>query len=315
MKIILFSDGHGTMTNPVGRKDDIGKAFFQKLNFIFRLAKRKHAIIVTAGDIGDKPREWYFLSKLGMFLKTRKHVKMFTVYGQHDAYLYNEETKHATTLGVLARLKALTILNSVPFRPDPSVAIYGCSWGMEVPVAVDEPRHAGGSVFNLLSIHTDVSNEPLWPGHQYTKAKTFLRRNDSFDGIICGDIHRKFFEHINGRFIANTGPLLRSEANKYNFTHIPSVLLLDTDTTEFEAINVPHQPVDDVLSREHIEIQTETARILDDFVNNIEHTNVEEEGEINTTVNLVRFMEQNEVEQDVRTEIEEIISATANRRP
>ncbi|RLC88846.1 MAG: hypothetical protein DRJ03_00995 [Chloroflexi bacterium] len=304
MNIIFFSDGHGTLTNAVARTDEVGQTFFRKLGYIFKKARETESIIVTAGDLGDKPREWYFLSEFARFLRKNKDVKLYTIYGQHDAYLYNESTKHATTLGVLARLRMLTILNDQPFRPADNIAIYGSSWGAEIPEAVDEPYYANGSVFNVLMIHKDISNAPLWPGHEYTQAKTFLRRQDTFDGIVCGDIHRSFYYMDSvGRWITNTGPLMRLEASEYNFEHEPFVYRFDTEARSLHKIRIPHAPAEEILSREHIEIQTTTTQMLEEFVQTIETDSVEH---VNIYENLLTLLEN--VDNDVRAEAEDIVS-------
>jgi DNA repair exonuclease SbcCD nuclease subunit len=315
MKIILTSDWHGTIRTPIARTDDIETTFFQKLDYIFKMASEmrtklvREAIIVQAGDMGDKPREWYFLAKFIQFLRSYPEVKLITVYGQHDAYLYSETTKFATVAGVLDTVGLVAIAGPKPILIKDgtvTVAIYGGSWGQEVPEPKHKAIYQGGKHRNILTIHAPISNQPIYPGQEISKPAQFLKRHKGYDAIIVGDIHQSFIhEDDNGRFILNTGPLLRLEATEYNFDFKPSIGVLDALTGDLDIMEIPCKPAQQVLTRDHIEIERETEMMLDDFVRNIK---TKWQAKVDIMENLQKFIRKNKISTEIQTIISEVIA-------
>lgn len=267
MKIIFLSDLHLTWDKPVARLDDIKTEQFEKLRFVYEYAVKNSRRLILAGDIFNKPRSWFLLPEFISFLK-EYYQKVFTyaVFGQHDTYMYNEETRKNTNLGLLEAIEYIQILGSEPIDIG-GVDLYGCHYGEKIPDIKNQ------DALNILSIHANISVKELWDGHEYDYAYSILRKN-SFDIILCGDIHRHFFIEANGKHMINTGPMLRLEADVYNFRHKPCFYVYDVKEKTFERIIIPHRPANEVLSRKHIKSKKEAKLMMEDFIEGVKSQKV-----------------------------------------
>jgi DNA repair exonuclease SbcCD nuclease subunit len=303
MKFLLLSDLHISNKNPIGRLDDLAAVQYNKLQFIFDYAKKNDCVILQAGDFFDAPRSYYVLSEMIAFLKKYSDVEIFSIFGQHDTYMYSEETKQATNLGVLEKSGYIKILNKKAYVWDCNESgfwhVYGCSWGQKIPkVKMKED-------FNILVIHASVAEKALWHGYDYLNAEKFLEDNENYDIILCGDIHRKFLIERKGRYILNTGPLVRRSADEYNFSHKPCFYVYDTNCNEKKEIIIPHKSAEEILSRNHIEREKEIEIMLDDFISSIKE---DFEGSVNLSDNMRKYLEKNPISQEVKNIIARIIS-------
>ncbi|MDD5053477.1 MAG: metallophosphoesterase family protein [Sulfuricurvum sp.] len=289
MKLILCSDWHLVYQNPIGRKDDLTKVQFDKLAFVLKKADELDAPILQAGDFFDKPRSWSLLSHVMDRLKTCG-ASVYTVYGQHDTYLYSEETRDKTNLGILAKAGLVEIADDKSVYIGGNCYLQGCSFGGEIP----KPDMEG---LNILIIHAPISDAPAYPGCVYTAAKKFLSLHSGYDLILCGDIHRTFVERIGNMTILNLGPMLRKEATEYNFQHEPKIVIFDTETRELEWVTIPHQPSEEVLSRDHIEIQSEAEGKLQNFIDMMKQD--EQLQGVSFQDNLYEFIRTNGIDKEV----------------
>ena len=64
MKLILLSDVHLSSKTPIGRLDDYRKTCLRKFEYVLKYAQKLNAQIVQAGDLFDKPRDWFILLDL-----------------------------------------------------------------------------------------------------------------------------------------------------------------------------------------------------------------------------------------------------------
>lgn len=298
MKLILVSDLHLVHKNPQARTDDLVETQFKKFEFILKFARRNKAALLVAGDFFNIPRSWMLLPRVIGVLKYYD-VPVYAVYGQHDTYLYSEETRERTNLGVLAKARLVKVLDDVPVGEDDAL-LYGCSFGSEIPAA--EVRK---DLCRVLVIHAPISNRAVYPGQKFTMGDKFLKDHPEFDLVICGDIHIQFEERFKGRFIFNTGPVVRKEATEYNFMHKPSLVLFDTETREYEWVEIPHAVAESVLDRSHIDRAEEISSILDGFVKALPGES--EVQEVGFNENLLAFIRANKIERPVVDLISEIM--------
>ena len=260
LDIIALSDCHLRSTIPIARKDNLVKTQFKKLKFTFDYAQEHNAIILQAGDFLDKSRDWTLLVMLIEFLSKYPDVRMYCVLGQHDRYFYSN-TK-ATTLGILEHMNLIRILDhKTPFGIGP-LNVFGSSWGDPLP----EPSHPTD---NILVTHRSIADREVYPGHEYTDYEKFFNDHPEYKLIVVGDIHRRFHLNDKGiytgeakRYIVNTGPMLRIEANEYNIDHhtphffyfkyYHSYANPKKNKMDGKIIAIPHKHSDEVLSRSHI---------------------------------------------------------------
>lgn len=255
MKFLLLSDIHATSKQPIARKDNVMATFFEKFTFILEYAKKNNCIILQAGDFFDKERDWYLLFNL-MKLLNKYKVPIYSVFGQHDSYLYSNVSKTPTTLSVLNRTGLIKMLRGIPVKVGSKIKIYGSSWNNPIPKPDDL------NPLNILVIHASIYTSPLFPGHKVTRVKRFAKQNSGYKLILVGDIHRQFVYMNQTSHIINTGPMLRLDAIEYNTHHRPTAFVYDTRYNTINKISIPHRKSEDVLDYTHLtkEDQTVAAR-------------------------------------------------------
>lgn len=300
MEFLVLSDPHITWQTPEGRKDDILTTWKSKLSFVFDYALKYNQPILLAGDVFDTPRSWKTLSLILQFFNSYKSLpKIYAVYGQHDTYMYNEESRHSTSLGILAEMGYINMVNDKPILHG-DVALYGSSYGQEIPVPV------GKKWKNVLIIHKMIVDTLMWVDQQNAvSCQKFLKDNPEYDLIACGDAHQRFLFTIGDRAICNTGPLLRLEASKQMFNHKPALYSWNSETGKVTWIEIPHEPADSVLSRTHIEGKEQINTMLESFIGGMQRN--EDVFDFNFLDNLTAYMDANAIEAEVRKVVANII--------
>lgn len=293
---MLLSDIHATSKNPIARQDNILSVFYEKFIYVLHYAATHSIDILQAGDLFNRPRDWYLLHGLMALLKDCS-AKIYSVFGQHDMYLYADKDNTPTSLGILAQSGQITILGPKPIKFKGKVYVYGASWSDPIPVPSGRT--------NILVIHAPICDAPLFPGHEYRNAKGFARKHNDYDLILTGDIHRRFEHLIGDTWIVNTGPMLRLEAAEYNLSHEPCFYIYDTKAKIISREVIPHPPAKDVLSRVHIEAKQHINEILNEFI-----TSLQEMPDISSdiTENVVRYIDKENVNQKVKRIITEVMT-------
>lgn len=259
--IIFVSDMHLSSEQPIGRTDDAPATCMKKFKWLLKAAINYNGVVVQAGDLFHSSRDWVMLNEVTMALREYA-VPFFCVYGQHDMYMRSKKARPYTAMGQLAASGLVTILGTVPLMAE-GWALYGCSYGDTVPAP--EPRD---DIHNILVRHAPVHTEPLFDGHEYIDAAQTLDRLDGYELIHCGDIHRSFQVQKGSRVIFNTGPFFRREASEYNFTHVPSFVVLNATgpgAGKLHWYEMPCEPAEQVLSREHI-TEANARKVLSEFI-------------------------------------------------
>jgi len=302
MKFLHISDTHLLWDSPQARLDDTHKTGLEKFEYVLNWAKENGAIILHSADFFDKRRSWYLLPEVVTLLK-RYEVPILAVFGQHDQYMRSMVTRHATMLGILEQAGLVKILGDDPIYFDTDVGvgvarwhIWGAGYQEEIPTPGEEYD------YNVLVIHAPIAVESLWHGHNYIDAEKFLAEHTEFDMILCGDIHRSFgiMDSV-GRWILNTGPMIRRRALEYNFHHKPGFWVIDTEKDN--RLNhrvtweeIPHLLAEKVLSRDHIEREEEEEEILGEFVDSVSS---DFDAGVDFDDNLAKFLAENDISQSV----------------
>jgi hypothetical protein len=301
MKLILLSDVHLSSKIPIGRLDDYRKTCLRKFEYVLKYAQKINAMILQAGDLFDKPRDWFILLDVIELLK-KYPVQVACVYGQHDTYMYSVENREYTSMGVLAKNNLVKILNQYPHSHEDTFNINGVSFNpdFEMPKLINKHK------LNILVAHATVSDIALYPGQQFYDAKKFLHDNKAYDLILCADIHRHFYFSDKGRYLVNTGPMMRKEASHYNFSHEPCFYVYDTETKKLSRGKIPHKPAKSVLSRKHIESSVESDTMLQTFIAAVRDDKMEVGA--NLVDNIHTFLKKNKIDKTVCNILEEVMS-------
>jgi len=271
--LLLLSDMHLRLRTPEARRDNVQEALEKKLYYIYKWCRdyserTGHIVIkLCAGDFTDMARDWHVLPWVMEWLTENREDEdemLFVVRGQHDSYMYNNESKKATIIGVLESAGLISFLGSDPLRLGGAcpVNIYGCDYGE------DAPKPERGKV-NILVIHKMVLSKKVWAYQQeYEYADRFLARNPAYKLILCGDYHYKFYYRLVNRYIVNTGCLFRKTANKQDIAHIPGFFVYVPHLDSLRWHRIPCEPASKVLTREHLdaaESEKKLERVVDKF--------------------------------------------------
>lgn len=272
MKFLLLSDIHGMSQTPIARMDDMNEAFKHKFSYVCEYAKNNNLIILQAGDLTHKPRDWHLLNDIIKILR-KYNVGLNCVFGQHDMYMRNMHSV-PTIMGTLKNTGLINILNGKKNNyyienklPIFSIGLFGASFGDKIP----KPLRKYDT--NILVLHKNISQKELYPKHNYTSPEYFIKYNPGWDLILVGDIHRKFVVEYKQTLMINTGPMMRYEATKYNFKHKPCFFIYDSSSHTFEEIIIPHAPSKLILNRDHIEKGKEENILFEQLANSIEKIN------------------------------------------
>ena len=308
MKFALVSDTHLLGRTPTARLDDTAKTSMVKFSYVIDYAWRHQGSVIIAGDMFDVPRNWFTLLR-AMTIIRRHEVPIYSIFGQHDTYMYNEKNRRYTCLGALAKAKYVTVLEpdriKLTWRPDEvPVNLYGVHFtkDREIPEVPEDEKDE----YNILVIHAPIAEQALFPNHQYIDAGAFIRKHNDFDIILCGDTHRYFMKQYKGSYILNTGPMVRKSAKQYNFKHEPCFFWYDTEEPSLDVHVIPHEPAEDVLTRDHIESENETNEMLREFIDVIANDDIDTGTDL--VKNIYTFIKINGITKDVSNIISEVMA-------
>ncbi len=303
MKIICLSDVHLSTEKPRGRIDDWESAQWKKLEYVVNRAMELDRVIVQAGDLCDRPRNWQLLLGLNSFLRNYE-VNWFMVRGQHDMYMHSPDS--ATTVTALKEFDRIDIVEDQAVRMFPELYVTGVRWG------ADPPKEKKVNYPHILLIHAPIAEAPVFDRHDYINARGFAEKYKNYDLIVCGDIHCHFCIRTKWNVILNCGPMMRREATEYNFRHEPCFYIWDTDSKELIREVIPHAPAEEVLSRVHIEEQQEIKSLLSDFVEKVKKTLSSDSPGVDVMSNFKRAIEKVDLPGSTKRLIMEVVNESSN---
>lgn len=304
MKIALISDVHLLGKTPINRIDNILDDQWDKLQFIFdSCMERDIQCVLQAGDLFDVPRNWDTLNKtIKLLSKYNDDIYFGSVSGQHDNYMRNNDT--ITNKSILKELDLIiTPTNDHVLYENDMVKIFGINFEDNLDIAdlIDSFEFRPNRIHALV-VHAPISDSPAFQGHEFLNATLFLKKHKRFDLILCGDIHKKFKIQLNGRWIVNTGCIIRKNQDEYNQTYSPSFFIWDTAKRTINEIKIPHKPASKVFNQ----IETiEAKNTLDDFINSI-IIPAEESTDIASAIQ--KFIKDNNIDPDIANLISEVMS-------
>lgn len=330
MKLILLSDPHLLFEKPKARTDDAVLVAWKKLSWVYATASEERATVLISGDLTDGPRSWQLIPLLTNFYQAvseydgggeRRGPPTYVVRGQHDTYMRNTEMNPRTMMGVLAEAGLLKELTGEPVmlgaeKGRRAVALYGVSWGENI----DDPDlewELDPEATNVLVIHAPITDQSLWEGQNYFHAERFLE-DHKFDLILCGDIHRTFAQRVDDRWICNTGPMIRKDADLYNFIHKPCVFMYDTTERTLDMLIIPHKPAQDVLNRAHIEkeqVRIQSTMDMEHFIEKIKAARGENYKASAFEDNLRLLLRTGEARSSVVSMLEEVTKCQLKEQP
>jgi len=288
MKLLLCGDIHITDKTPDNRCDDFPKTLFQKLSFIVDQSIKNKCVLLSPGDVFDRPGIPYslFSTIATMFKKTN----VITILGQHDLRF---RTKINTPLLALSLcIDSFRIATSNPITYE-SVKIYGSSYDEEIPIP--DPTY-----FSILLVHKMLidSYTQEWE-KEYDSALVFLKKH-KYSLILSGDNHQSFIVEHKNRLLVNCGSLMRTRKDQIN--HKPMFVIYDTDTRKYQKVYIPIKPAEEVFDMAMLEREKEKDERLAAYVEGlIEGCEIG----LDFQANLFAAIKTNKVNESVETIIKE----------
>jgi len=289
MKILIVGDLHLRVRCPRKRTDEnFMHTCLDKLHQILDIAVEFGCdFIVQAGDFFDSPDpSKELIAEVIEHLRTSS-CPVFVIHGQHDLAFHNKNASRRSALRILEAARCLTSLNTIP-EGYGNTNLYGASFG-QTPTP---PKNT--DVYNILVAHTMVGNRPLWPGHDLTGPKAYMRKYPWFDLYVVGDYHYPFEETCKDKVMINAGAVLRLTSDKRDRTRHPKVVVYDTKTNEAEDIHLKVLPWETVFDL--TEEETDKPQ-FDELIDRLR-----KQGEIGVSFaeNLASYLEGRDVEEAVR---------------
>jgi DNA repair exonuclease SbcCD nuclease subunit len=277
---ILCSDIHLREDKPICRTDDYWNAQWKKMDYIGYLQGKYDCPVLCGGDLFNhwKPSPM-------LLSETIKHIpkQFFTVYGQHDLPQHNLDLAYKSGIFTLWMGGHIELLAQG-------------HWGQEIDINKSSITLEKIPIL-VLHITTYVGSLPF----EATPASKILKDYPQYKLILTGDNHQPFVtriqdSYVNGvekfRLLVNPGSMMRMTADQIN--HDPRVYLWYAESNTVEPIYLPIE--EDVISREHIDIQQKRDARIDAFISSLD-------GDWKATMsfedNLQVFEKKNNVEKEV----------------
>ena len=268
---IVVSDPHLRSDTPVSRLDDYLEAQERKWAFLLELAAESPPLIVV-GDLLHRSRPQH--STVAMIIRTVKEagVKVLVVPGQHDLPDHRLARYMEGGLGPLVEDGAVEVVVEEWIRIGGLGAwAYFCPFGCDPPSnpkRVAGPQEEGDGPA-ILFWHRLVIDEKLWPGQRDPEAREIVERygpeGAGFSLIFTGDNHQtvEWGERPFQARLLNSGSMMRMRSDQADHQPI-AYRLTNPDGLMVERIELPIEPAESVLSREHLERQENLHQMMDE---------------------------------------------------
>lgn len=255
---ILAADIHIRPDKPECRTDDYFQAIERKIDRIFSRAEQFNCPLYIAGDLGERSTwpNWlltWFINKVYAY-----EIQVVIIPGQHDLPGHELSRWRESALGVLAAAGAITLLGTDGKGREghvfggEGVKIY--PFPFEVPIR--QIRKRADDIPCMAMTHqlvTGGKNDLEWEEEKGSTGLALLKKFPGYDLILSGDNHKPFVIEYEGRLLVNPGSMMRSRADQID--HQPRIYLWNINDNTVEEDFLPIE--DGVVSREHVEIETE----------------------------------------------------------
>ena len=290
IKFLIVGDVHYRGNNPKARVDDYPAAIRRKLVEVCELAKaHKVDAVIQTGDLFDSPTvSLPGVAEMMTLIWNHSPVPFLTVAGNHDLFGANQTSIGRTPYGFMANLKYIRDLQREPhfFGPDEEVFITGHGYDVDTDRDINQylvPADVLEDTINSLTVkavHGMILDKRPGFDMRHTLISEIAMQERAPDVLITGHHHLGFgaktVEAANerGKMVAvNPGALCRLSAHPEEMERQVQVCLLEIYDTSAEldvgAWMLPLQsarPGYEVLSREHLEVQSERESRIAEFL-------------------------------------------------
>lgn len=237
--LLFIGDFHIAASPPGFRLDDYAQTVLQKLSFAMKTALQQRSLPILLGDVFHVPRDNPNHILVGLIELFREQIP-WVVVGNHDKH--EARLTRDVSLAVLDAAGVVRLIDRDGQVASVNVSgrkvLIGASpdW-TPIPKAVDPNGHD----YVVWLTHHDLA----FPG--YEAARTNLREIPGVDLVVNGHIHTPKPPQRTGQTLwCNPGSLTRIARSYSMRTAKPVISLWTPGMAELEAIEVPHQPFEEV---------------------------------------------------------------------
>lgn len=287
---LLSADWHIRGDKPVCRTDDYMEAQRKKIEFILDLSDKYSCPVLVAGDFGHRPIWGDKL--LNWYMKNFARGQIITTLGQHDLLNHRLNMWTEGGVGVLDKTQDDFKVELEFINLTNTTQVFCFPYGKKIHNTPMPPT-------NIALMHQMViksQEEKLWHDQVAHSARWYLRKFSCYDLIVSGDNHQSFVVKYKGRWLVNPGSLMRMTANQID--HQPSVYLWYSKDNDVERVYLPIEQ--DVISREHLEVQEGRNERIESFVNRLKDS---EELGLSYEKNLEAFFNVNRTRRRVKEKV------------
>lgn len=269
MKLLVVGDIHLRGTNPRNRVGDYQEDILQKMAEVQTIASRHDARVLQVGDIFDSPGVGYAVFAAAARVM-RQHKPWLAIPGNHDEWGHSLASLPRTPYGALASSGLITHFEHAELEGTHIIGV-GFDHTLDKDLHEYTPQFHEAAKRKVLVVHG-----MLMPHHPPFDRYTYIddaARVTTADVVITGHYHIPFIHQREGKLFINPGALCRMSATDEEINRTPSVVLLDTDTLQYQIIPLGcAKPGAEVLDRTSIEAEHERDDRMEKFIASLSFT-------------------------------------------
>ncbi len=238
MKIAMLADLHLKTENPICRLDNYFNTGLRKFKWVKDMMG-DDSIILVAGDIFDTGKPQSYL-KMYNAMASLFTGNVLTIAGNHDISYRTMAYMNETAYGAMSAITGMHL--DGPRILDDEYEVHPFNFSEEI-----EHRTPVFGRKMIAMTHQFVYDKK--PPFDIGKdGRDLLKEFPEYAVILSGDNHQHFILERDGRYLVNPGSLLRMDADQIDYK--PQLIIFENGKFSFMDV-----PIEDVVSRQHIEIK------------------------------------------------------------
>lgn len=223
-RFIYITDLHFG-AKPISRKDDYNAAILEKMEFVFKLAKKNNCVVLFGGDLTDTPKIKFFeLMELMKLFSKYKEVPFFGIFGNpgHDGLVDSSPFTFMKMSGF--------IRGDGMYQDFEDTRVIFCGHGCQIQ---DMDKYIHVKKYNVLMTHHTLVTEPVIFEHiLINEAKT------EADMVTIGHYHayQGILKRDDGKVFVAPGAMARKKRTKEDMERIPKCVYFSISGKELKSI-------------------------------------------------------------------------------
>ena len=294
MKLVFVGDTHLTPMSPSSRKEtneEYRDLEFKKLKYIYEnIASEKNDKVIITGDV-------FHSSSFSMMAGTPKFYndiidlmstrETYSIIGNHDMYYRNEDSENSTILANLFKTSVQHLdkvkFNTQSYKYDSNfgvnqvfnrtIRLYGVDYMKDFP-----KLHFVDDAYNIIVAHSFFEDNFYGAkGNENLTIEAIQNVLGKYDAVVLGHDHSPYpiididntLTHNSKTKIIRPGSLMRGTSHTCQVNRIPQVAVFDTNTLNWEYVQIPVAPGQEVF-KEKVILEKELDVNMEDILKNID---------------------------------------------